>query len=150
MCWSESPCSGAGMRVDMARMTLQMDGDYQIRLMRMPSVLKHCKPLLLYSVSKKQAYYFLSLRACRFVIKHTRLEPVAVVDDFEGVVRCPSLVNRIRSTVVPKNSVRPIKRVSITRFISFIRGKTCACYQMLRNCSLVNLGKETLRLTERA
>jgi len=149
MCWSESSCSGAGLRIDMARMTVKMDGDYQIMMMRMPSVLKCCTPLL-HSVCRKQTYFPMSPRAYQPVIWDAPLKPVAVVGAYDSKERNPSSVIRIRSMVVPKNSDKPKKRVSITRFLSFMRAKCCACRRMLRNCSLINLGKVTLRLTEGA
>jgi len=132
----------------MARMTLQMDGDYHIKLMRMPSVLKHRKPLLLYAGCGKQTYCLWSVRTCWPVIRDTRLEPVAVVDAYVGEERSPSFVIRIRSMVVLKFSSKPKKRVSITRFLSFKRDKCCAWHQMLTKNSLVNLDKDAPRLTE--
>lgn len=138
------------MRVDMARMTFQMDGDYQIRLVRMPNVLRHRKPLLWCGVCRDPGEGLVTLRAYRSPFKDTWLKPVAVVGAFEVVVRNPSSVIRIWSVVVPKKSVRLKKRVSITRFLSFMANKYCACHQVVTSRSLVNLDQDAPQLTVRS
>lgn len=110
-----------------------MDGDLGTRLMRGPDALKQHRALVVKAERQSLQYCPLSFGAWLAAIKAAWMARVAIAAEYHDVLRSPSSVIRIPSVAVCKNHVKPPKRVSLTRFYSFLRDRFCACDSALGN-----------------
>ena len=105
-----------------------MDGDFRTEFVREPSALKHHPALVLNADYRPLSYYPLSLWPWQDAVKAAWLDRVAIVAEYDEVVRSPSTEIRIPSVVVLKDYVKPQKRVAFTRFNLFLRDEFCCQY----------------------
>ena len=98
-----------------------MDGDFRTEFVREPSALKQHPALVLNADYRPLSYYPLSLWPWQDAVKAAWLDRVAIVAEYDEVVRSPSTEIRIPSVVVLKDYVKPQKRVAFTRFNLFLR-----------------------------
>ncbi len=98
-----------------------MDGDFRTGFVREPGALKQHPALVLNADYRPLSYYPLSLWPWQEAIKAVWLDRVAIVAEYDAVVRSPSTEIRIPSVVVLKDYVKPLKRVAFTRFNLFLR-----------------------------
>ncbi len=98
-----------------------MDGNFRTGFVREPGALKQHPALVLNADYRPLSYYPLSLWPWQEAIKAVWLDRVAIVAEYDAVVRSPSTEIRIPSVVVLKDYVKPLKRVAFTRFNLFLR-----------------------------
>lgn len=98
-----------------------MDGDFRTDFVREPSALRQHPALVLNADYRPLSYYPLSLWTWQEAVKAAWLDRVAIVAEYDEVVRSPSTEIRIPSVVVLKDFVQPQKRVAFTRFNLFLR-----------------------------
>ena len=105
-----------------------MDGDFRTEFVREPSALKQHPALVLNADYRPLSYYPLSLWPWQDAVKAAWLDRVAIVAEYDEVVRSPSTEIRIPSVVVLKDYVKPQKRVAFTRFNLFLRDEFSCQY----------------------
>lgn len=105
-----------------------MDGDFRTQFVREPGGLRQYPALVLNADYRPLSYYPLSLWPWQEAIKAAVLDRVAIVAQYDHVVRSPSVEIRIPSVVVLRDYVKPQKRVAFTRFNLFLRDEFCCQY----------------------
>ncbi len=88
---------------------------------------RNFKPALVLNADYRPLSYFpLSLWSWQDTIKATVLKRVAILAEYDELVRSPSIELRIPSVVVLKEYVKPQKNIVFTRFNLFLRdGFSC-------------------------
>ena len=104
------------------------DGEFRTTFVREPSALRHHPALVLNADYRPLSYYPLSLWPWQEAIKAVFLDRVAILAEYDEVVRSQRAVFRIPSVVVLKEYIRPRKRVAFTRFNLFLRDEFCCQY----------------------
>lgn len=105
-----------------------MDGDFHTNYEPSFGALKNRPALVLNADYRPLSYFPLSLWPWQEAVKAAWLDRVDIVAEYDDVARSPSTVIRIPSVVVLKDYVRPLKRVSFTRFNLFLRDEFCCQY----------------------
>jgi 5-methylcytosine-specific restriction endonuclease McrA len=82
-----------------------------------------CPALVLNANHQPLSYFPLSLWSWQDAIKAVFLERVNVIEEYERIVRSPSLHMRLPSVVSLKTYVKPAKHPAFTRFNVFLRDK---------------------------
>jgi len=88
---------------------------------RDPGALRQYPALVLNADYRPLSYYPLSLWPWQDAVKAVFLDRVAIVAEYDAVVRSQRAEVRIPSVVVLKDYVRPVKTVAFTRFNLFLR-----------------------------
>jgi 5-methylcytosine-specific restriction endonuclease McrA len=105
-----------------------MDGSFRSEFIREPASLRSHPALVLNADYRPLSYYPLSLWPWQDAMKAVFMDRVAIVAEYDAVVRSQRQVFRIPSVVVLKDYVRPQKRVAFTRFNLFLRDEFCCQY----------------------
>lgn len=105
-----------------------MDGDFRTTFVRDPAALRKYPALVLNADYRPLSYYPLSLWPWQEAIKAAFLDRVAIVAEYDKVVRSQRAEIRIPSVVVLKEFVKPQKRVAFTRFNLFLRDEFSCQY----------------------
>lgn len=105
-----------------------MDGDFRTNFVRDPAALRNYPALVLNADYRPLSYYPLSLWPWQEAIKAAFLDRVAIVAEYDQVVRSQRAEFRIPSVVVLKEFIKPQKRVAFTRFNLFLRDEFCCQY----------------------
>lgn len=105
-----------------------MDGNFHTNYEPSFGALKNRPALVLNADYRPLSYFPLSLWPWQEAVKAAWLDRVDIVAEYDDVARSPSTVIRIPSVVVLKDYVRPLKRVSFTRFNLFLRDEFCCQY----------------------
>ncbi|MEY2957381.1 MAG: HNH endonuclease [Gemmobacter sp.] len=95
--------------------------DFRTDFVRDPGALRHYPALVLNADYRPLSYYPLSLWPWQDAVKAVFLDRVAIVAEYDAVVRSQRAELRIPSVVVLKDYVRPVKTVAFTRFNLFLR-----------------------------
>lgn len=98
-----------------------MNADFRTQFVREPAGRRTNPALVLNADYRPLSYYPLSLWPWQEAVKAAFLDRVAIVAQYDEVVRSPSTEIRIPSVVVLKEYVKPQKRVAFTRFNLFLR-----------------------------
>ncbi len=102
--------------------------DFRAHFVREPAALRHFPALVLNADYRPLSYYPLSLWPWQETIKAVFLDRVAVLAQYDEVVRSQRETIQIPSVVVLKDYVQPQKRVAFTRFNLFLRDEFCCQY----------------------
>jgi len=105
-----------------------MDGDFRTTFVRDPAGMRQHPALVLNADYRPLSYYPLSLWPWQEAVKAVFLDRVAIIAEYDKVVRSPTTEIRIPSVVVLKEYVKPQKRVAFTRFNLFLRDEFCCQY----------------------
>jgi len=95
--------------------------DFRTEFVRDPGALRQYPALVLNADYRPLSYYPLSLWPWQDAVKAVFLDRVAIVAEYDAVVRSQRAEVRIPSVVVLKDYVRPVKTVAFTRFNLFLR-----------------------------
>jgi 5-methylcytosine-specific restriction endonuclease McrA len=95
--------------------------EFRTAFVREPAALRHYPALVLNADYRPLSYYPLSLWSWQDAIKAAVLDRVAIVAEYDHVVRSQRHEIRIPSVVVLKDYVRPRRTVAFTRFNLFLR-----------------------------
>jgi 5-methylcytosine-specific restriction endonuclease McrA len=95
--------------------------DFRTDFVREPGALRQYPALVLNADYRPLSYYPLSLWPWQDAVKAVFLDRVAIVAEYDAVVRSQRSELRIPSVVVLKDYVRPVKTVAFTRFNLFLR-----------------------------
>lgn len=95
--------------------------DRQAHPPRGPARLHHCPALVLNADYRPLSWYPLSLWPWQEAVKATFLDRVAILAEYDEIVRSPGLCLRLPSVVALKAYMRPRRRVAFTRFNLFLR-----------------------------
>ena len=95
--------------------------DFRTEFVRDPGALRQHPALVLNADYRPLSYYPLSLWPWQDAVKAVFLDRVAIVAEYDAVVRSQRAEVRIPSVVVLKDYVRPVKTVAFTRFNLFLR-----------------------------
>ncbi len=95
--------------------------DFRTDFVREPGALRQYPALVLNADYRPLSYYPLSLWPWQDAVKAVFLDRVAIVAEYDAVVRSQRAELRIPSVVVLKDYVRPVKTVAFTRFNLFLR-----------------------------
>ena len=95
--------------------------DFRTEFVRDPGALRQYPALVLNADYRPLSYYPLSLWPWQDAVKAVFLDRVAIVAEYDAVVRNQRAEVRIPSVVVLKDYVRPVKTVAFTRFNLFLR-----------------------------
>ena len=103
-----------------------MDGDFSTSFVRHGAGPAQHPALVLNADYRPLSYLPLSLWSWQEAIKAVWLDRVAILAEYDDVVRSPSTTIRIPSVVVLKDYVKPAKSTAFTRFNLFLRDEfTC-------------------------
>ena len=102
--------------------------DFRTHFVREPAALKQFPALVLNADYRPLTWYPLSLWPWQEAIKAVVLDRVAILAEYDEVVRSQRAAIRLPSVVVLKDFVKPRKRVAFTRFNLFLRDEFCCQY----------------------
>ncbi len=111
------------MAGDISRMldNRQVDTDFRTQFVRDPASLRRNPALVLNADYRPLSYYPLSLWPWQETIKAVVLDRVAILAEYDEVVRSQHAAIRLPSVVVLRDYVKPRKHVAFTRFNLFLR-----------------------------
>ena len=90
--------------------------------------LEKCPALVLNADYRPLSYYPLSLWSWQDSINSVFLDRVAIVSNYDRVIRSPSLYMKLPSVVALKSYIRPQSNPNFTRFNVFLRDKFSCLY----------------------